>query len=114
MAVNDLNIWLPALYVGEQPEALAVTVLNPTTGGPVDVTGSSPVFRFRVGADGTVTQRACTVVNGPAGVIRYDWQPGDLAAAGLLEGVIRYTIAGADRVAAIVRGMVWSLPVPLR
>lgn len=109
---QDNRIWLAALYVDEVPEPVTATVTG-VDDQLIDFTGSSPVLRFAVGS-GTVVERVCSVVDGPAGVIGWEWQAGDLDAAGYLRGVIRYTVDGDDRLAAIVVGMVYPTPVPLR
>ena len=108
---DDRTLHLPPYYVGEVPAAFSVYAEE--AGVTVDPTGSNPVFRFQIN-DGVVVQRVAAVTDGPNGEITYEWQDGDLSEAGMLEGLVRYSPGGDDRVVAVIRGLIRPAPVPVR
>lgn len=64
-------------------------------GVPVNLTGASVVFRFRPQSGGASREGPCVVVDGLLAIVRYDWQPGDTAAAGVFDAQFIATYPGA-------------------
>lgn len=68
----------PILVAGDTEPALDIRLVR--RGQPVDVTGMLPVARVdREGLD--VLERPLAIVDGPGGIVRLAWLPGDLEAA---------------------------------
>lgn len=85
---------------GDTGPALEVTcyaAANPVAGTttPVDVSGAT--FKFNMGKAGNgpllIDHGAASIVDGPNGIVKYQWQTGDTATAGDMWGEFEGTFA---------------------
>jgi hypothetical protein len=83
------------LFTGNLSPSLADTIS--VNGVAFNLTGSSVQFKMRPTNSATLTVNAAAViVNAVAGQVRYDWQSGDTAAAGLYAFWWSVTLPGGD------------------
>jgi hypothetical protein len=68
------------MKIGDTAPPIAVEVTS--AGAPVDLTGATVTFRVRK-PSGTVVLWAGTVTDGPAGVVEYEPEAGDIDEAGI-------------------------------
>ncbi len=85
---------------------ISVTVTD-QTGQPVDLTGWTPVFRWRIGS-GAVQEKQMAVEDAKAGRCYVTMAPGDLSEDGPMWCEVRLTSANAQLTSELIRGVVRS------
>lgn len=81
------------IKVGDTAPAIEVTCKD-SDGDAVDVSGSTVRFHMKArGASSTTVDAAATIVDGPTGVVKYQWVTADTDTAGdyLAEFEVTYT-----------------------
>ena len=86
------------LVQGDTRPALVTTLLDETTGAPINIEGATPRMKFRaVGAAALTATLTGTVTNGTTGACVFDWTAPSLAGEpGEYEGEIEITFANGQ------------------
>lgn len=86
-----------------------IHVITDENGAPIDLTGAVVTFSMRSTRDPSnvvVNDQTGSVVSGPAGKIKYEWQSGDTAEPGTYDGEFYITPDGGESFRAPTDGYV--------
>lgn len=83
-----------SLVSADTAPSLSGTLTTPA-GTPIDLSTATVKFQMRRASDSRLVVNAnAAIVSGPAGTVRYDWVPGDLAIPGDYVSRWQVTFAG--------------------
>lgn len=91
------------LVQGDSRPQIKATITDENTGVVVDITGATCVLKFRAtGTTDVLTTLTGTVIDGPAGVVVFNWGPTSLQVPeGQYEGEIQVTFASGAGVQSV-------------